>query len=183
RLGVLHRDVKPANILVSGFGEPALADFGLAVLTEARDLSVTMDVLTPAYAPREMFRAGCEPSPAADVYALCATLYALLRGKPPRWYEHRDPSLLELLELFEAPIPGLPGVPEDLLDVLRSGMVNDADARPSAEQIRDWLTELAVSPQPVPAQDAVRVSPEPVSQPEAWSMPTQPRPDDADAPD
>jgi eukaryotic-like serine/threonine-protein kinase len=182
RLGVLHRDVKPANILVSGFGEPALADFGLAVLAEARDLSVTMDVLTPAYAPREMFRAGCEPSPAADVYALCATLYALLRGKPPRWYEHRDPSLLELLELFDAPIPGLPDVPGDLLDVLRAGMVNDADARPSAERIRDWLTALAIAPQPVPGQDAVRVTPEPVSRPEAWSMPTQPRPEEPAGP-
>jgi tRNA A-37 threonylcarbamoyl transferase component Bud32 len=176
RLGVLHRDVKPANILVSGFGEPALADFGLAVLTEARDLSITMDVLTPAYAPKEMFRPGCEPSPAADVYALSATLYALLRGKPPRWFEHRDPSLLELLELFDEPIPDLPDVPADLLDVLRSGMVNDAGARPSAEQLRDRLSALSIQPQPVPADDAVRVPPEPASRPDAWSMPTQPRP-------
>ncbi|TML24715.1 MAG: serine/threonine protein kinase [Actinobacteria bacterium] len=176
RLGVLHRDVKPANLLVSGFGEPALADFGLAVLTEARDLSITMDVLTPAYAPREMFRPRCEPSPAADVYALAATLYALLRGKPPRWFDHRDPSLLELLELFDEPIPDLPGVPVELLDLLRAGMVNDAEARPTAEQLRDELTALSIQPQPVPAEDAVRVPPKPVSRPDAWSMPTQPRP-------
>jgi tRNA A-37 threonylcarbamoyl transferase component Bud32 len=178
RLGVLHRDVKPANILVSGFGEPALADFGLAVLTEMRDLSITMDVLTPAYAPREMFRPGCEPSPAADVYALCATLYALLRGKPPRWYDDRDPSLLELVELFDAPIPDLPDVPADLLDVLRTGMSNAVDLRPTAAEVRDRLSGLPVQPGPVPAGDAVRVAPEPVSRPEAWSMPTQPRPDE-----
>jgi hypothetical protein len=176
RLGVLHRDVKPANLLMSGFGEPALADFGLAVLTEQRDLSITMDVLTPAYAPREMFRPGCEPSPAADVYALCATLYALLRGKPPRWYEERDPSLLELLELFDAPIPDLPEVPADLLDLLRIGMSNELAERPSAEDLRDRLAALVIAPAPTPAEDAVRVTPKPASQPEAWSMPTQPRP-------
>jgi tRNA A-37 threonylcarbamoyl transferase component Bud32 len=176
QLGVLHRDVKPANILVSGFGEPALADFGLAVLAEMRDLSITMDVLTPAYAPREMFRAGCTPSAAADVYALCATLYALLRGKPPRWFEDRDPSLLELLELFDQPIPDLPGVPGQLVDVLRAGMANDLEARPGAEELRDRLAALAMQPGAVPAEDAVRVTPKPVSQPDAWSMPTQVRP-------
>ncbi len=181
RLGVFHRDVKPANILVSGFGEPALADFGLAVLTEARDLSITMDVLTPAYAPKEMFRPHCEPSPAADVYALSATLYALLRGRPPRWYDHRDPSLLELLELFDEPIPDLPDVPVELLDVLRAGMVNDLADRPTAEEMRDRLAALAIQPPPVPAEDAVRVTPKPASQPDAWSMPTQPRPPEADA--
>jgi serine/threonine protein kinase len=68
-LGVLHRDVKPANLLMSRFGEPQLADFGLAVLVEARDHTDTLDVLTPAYAPPEMFRYA-QPSPAADVYAL-----------------------------------------------------------------------------------------------------------------
>ncbi|OLE23258.1 MAG: hypothetical protein AUG44_22715 [Actinobacteria bacterium 13_1_20CM_3_71_11] len=176
RLGVLHRDVKPANILVSGFGEPALADFGLAVLTEMRDVSTTLEVLTPAYAPREMFRHGCEPSPAADVYSLCATLYALLRGKPPRWYEDRDPSLITLIELFDHPIPDLPGVPGELLDLLRAGMSNDQGARPTAEELRDGLGSLPLQPAPVPADDAVRVAPAPASRPRAWSMLTQPRP-------
>jgi serine/threonine protein kinase len=176
RLGVLHRDVKPANILVTGFGEPALADFGLAVLTEMRDVSTSVEVLTPAYAPREMFRHACEPSPAADVYSLCATLYALLRGKPPRWLDDRDPSLITLIDLFDRPIPDLPGVPAELLDLLRLGMSNDVDARPGADELRDRLAAVPVGPAPVPAGDAVRVTPEPASRPDAWSMPTGPAP-------
>ena len=87
-LGVLHRDVKPANLLLSRFGEPQLADFGLAVLVEARDGSDILDMLTPAYAPPETFRCA-PPSPAADVYALAATLYALMAGHPARWRTSR----------------------------------------------------------------------------------------------
>src|SRR5207248_3872455 len=78
-------------------------------------------------------------------------------------------------DLFDRPSPDLPGVPKDLLDVLRVGMANAPAARPSAEEQRD---DLAALPAAVPAEDAVRVTPEPVSQPEAWSMPTQPRPVD-----
>ena len=173
-LGVLHRDVKPANILVSGFGEPTLADFGLAVLAEMRDVSTSMDVMTPAYAPREAFRHACEPSPAADVYSLCATLYALLRGKPPRWRDDREPSLLTLLQMFEEPIPNLPGVPDELLDVLRTGLANDPATRPTAGRLRDALAAVPLQPAPVPADDAVRVTPPVESRPEAWTMPTQP---------
>jgi serine/threonine protein kinase len=171
-VGVLHRDVKPANILINEFGEPTLADFGLAVLAEMRDVSLTLEVLTPAYAPREMFRSNCEPSPAADVYSLCATLYALLRGKPPRWREDRDPSLLTLIELFDRPIPDLPGVPRDLLDMLRSGMGNDPEARPRAAILRDRLAALTLRestsddtmmiPVPPPASVAPSQSAEPV---------------------
>ncbi len=144
-LGVLHRDVKPANILHSRFGEPALADFGLAVIAESRDPSWALDVLTPAYAPPELFRHGTPPSAAADVYALAASLYAMLRGAPPRWREQTVPSLLALIELFREPIPDLPGVGIGLLDVLRAGMDNDADRRPDAGKFRDQLAALSLA--------------------------------------
>jgi serine/threonine protein kinase len=161
QLGVLHRDVKPANILYSRFGEPALADFGLAVLAEHRDPSVSLEVLTPAYAAPEMFRHS-PPSPSVDVYALCATLYAVMRGKPPRWQADRDPSLITLLELFAEPIPDLPGVPADLTDILRRGMANDPEDRPSAQEVRDELIRLRLDgSDESPVADRATVAPPP----------------------
>lgn len=136
--GVLHRDVKPANILHSHFNPAVLADFGLAVVAELRDSTVALEVLTPAYAPPEMFNHS-PPSPAVDVYALCATLYAVMHGRPPRWRSERNPSLVTVLEMFHQPLPGLPGVPEELVDILRAGMANDPGARPSAAELRDLL--------------------------------------------
>jgi len=143
--GVLHRDVKPANILYSHFNSAVLADFGLAVLGEMRDSSVTLEVLTPAYAPPEMFRHD-NPSGAVDVYALCATLYAVMRGRPPRWDGDRSPSLLSLMDLFHKPIPDLPGVPRALTDLLRYGMTNDPLSRPTAQQLLDLLTKVELDP-------------------------------------
>ncbi|RZU50661.1 protein kinase-like protein [Krasilnikovia cinnamomea] len=143
--GVLHRDVKPANILYSHFNPAVLADFGLAVLGEMRDSSVTLEVLTPAYAPPEMFRQDT-PSGAVDVYSLCASLYAMMRGRPPRWETDRSPSLITLMDMFDQPIPDLPGVPRELTDVLRYGMASDPRARPNAEQLRDMLVGLHLGP-------------------------------------
>ncbi|MEU4691772.1 serine/threonine-protein kinase [Actinoplanes sp. NPDC023714] len=151
--GVLHRDVKPANILYSHFNPAVLADFGLAVLGEMRDSAVTLEVLTPAYAPPEMFRHD-SPSGAADVYALCATLYAVMNGRPPRWATDRSPSLITLMDLFTQPLPEIPGVPRALTEILRYGMANDPESRPSAEQLRDLLNNLQLdpnTPQPPPA--------------------------------
>lgn len=140
-LGVLHRDVKPANILYSRLNSASLADFGLAVLAEARDPTITMDALTPAYAAPEVFR-HAPPSPAVDVYALCATLYAVMRGRPPRWRDEGSPSLVMMLELFNEPIPDLPGIPPALTEVLRWGMANNPADRPSAAELRDLLAAL-----------------------------------------
>ncbi|PZG22199.1 protein kinase [Micromonospora craterilacus] len=139
--GVLHRDVKPANILYSHFNSAVLADFGLAVVAEMRDASVALEVLTPAYAPPEMF-SHSPPSPAVDVYALCATLYAVMHGRPPRWQAERNPSLVTVLEMFHQPIPSLPGIPDALVDVLRAGMANDPGDRPSALELHDLLANL-----------------------------------------
>ena len=146
-LGVLHRDVKPANILISRFGEPALADFGLAILAETRDMSITLDVLTPAYAPPEMFQ-HAQPAASGDVYALCATLYALMRGHPPRWREGLSPNLVSLVDMFGEPVPDIDGVPSDLLELLRAGMSNDPLARPTAAQLREDLLALQLATAP-----------------------------------
>ncbi|MER7275833.1 serine/threonine-protein kinase [Dactylosporangium sp. NPDC000244] len=177
-LGVLHRDVKPANILFSRFGEPALADFGLAILAEWRDVSITLDVLTPAYAPPETFR-HAPPGPAADVYALCATLYALMRGRPPRWREDQMPSLLSLVDMFNENIPDLPGCPPELMAILRAGMANDDTRRPTALQLRDALIALQFAPTPpviVPPLGSPPVEPVYTSPP----LPPTPPPPPAD---
>jgi serine/threonine protein kinase len=184
--GVLHRDVKPANILYSHFNPAVLADFGLAVLGEMRDSSVTLEVLTPAYAPPEMFSHDV-PSGACDVYSLCATLYAVMRGRPPRWDNERSPSLITLMDLFHQPIPDLPGVPRALTEVLRYGMANEPAARPTAEQMRDMLSTLYLpNPSPAPPPTIYRSSTfVPPSRPSPPSPPyqtSQPRPTQDDTP-
>jgi len=176
--GVLHRDVKPANILYSHFNPAVLADFGLAVLGEMRDSSVTLEVLTPAYAPPEMF-SHAEPSGAVDVYALCATLYAVMRGRPPRWESDRSPSLITLMDLFNQPIPDLPAVPRALTEILRYGMANDPRARPNMEQLREMLGGLHLGPggqQAPPTVYRASTFQPPVQGPGPGPMPRDPRP-------
>lgn len=162
QLGVLHRDVKPANLLISRWGEPQLADFGLAVLAETRETSLTLELITPAYCPPEIFRPG-PPTAAVDVYSLSASLYALLSGRPPRWQHAGSASIATMLDLFERPIADLPGVPAPLLDLLRVGMANDPAARPGARQLRDHLAALRLHRQDQPVVRASAPVPEPRS--------------------
>lgn len=109
--GVLHRDVKPQNILVSRFGEPALADFGTARLTDALDVSARTEALTPYHAAPEILQ-GETPSTACDVYSLGSTLYQLLTGRPPYQSEDGGIAALLLRVLREDPPPiARPDVP------------------------------------------------------------------------
>ncbi|MBP2703821.1 protein kinase [Microbispora sp. RL4-1S] len=146
--GVLHRDVKPANILINSYGMVALSDFGLATMpgqggAGPGEVSVTRESLTPAYAPPEAFDLS-EPTPAADVYALSATLYALMTGRPPRFPESGVVNIAAIMALHRLPIPGIPGVPAALTDVLRHGMASDPARRiPAAAALRDALAALA----------------------------------------
>jgi serine/threonine protein kinase/TolB-like protein/Tfp pilus assembly protein PilF len=84
--GILHRDIKPGNILVDASGEPHLTDFGLARLSEAEStVTATLDVLgTPSYMAPEQAGSGIRKvSKVTDVYGLGAVLYQLLTGDPP----------------------------------------------------------------------------------------------------
>ena len=152
--GVLHRDVKPANIMIDAYGHPGLADFGLAAMpAPGQDLSVTMEALTPAYAPKEVLYQR-PPSEYGDVYSLAATLYALLDGKPPRWPDSGTPSLPEIFELQGKPIERLPGVNEQLMDVLMNALADEVTERQSAADFRDQLKAVdfaaPVKPPPPP---------------------------------
>lgn len=160
-LGVLHRDIKPGNILIKRYGTVGLGDFGLAALIESgRDSSVTLAALTPAYAPPEAFNLE-PPSPRSDIYALGATLYALLAGRPPRFPAGSSPSVPEIIRLHDAPVHDLPGVPAQLTAVLRRSLAKDPSQRyPDAAAFRDDLARLdgsggpvhvAAAPAPAPA--------------------------------
>lgn len=141
--GVLHRDVKPANILINRYGNVVLSDFGLATMPEpGAEVSVTRESLTPAYAPPEAFEL-TEPSAAGDVYSLAATLYALLSGRPPRFPETGVANLAVIMALHRQPIPEIPGVPASLTEVLRQALACDpAQRTPAAAALRDALAAL-----------------------------------------
>lgn len=147
--GVLHRDVKPANIMIDDYGNAGLADFGLAALPDHGLEHDGIEAITPAYAPPEVFHRKT-PTEYGDVYSLAATLYALLAGHPPRWPGPAAPTVADMLERLSEPIERIPEVKQTFMDLLLSSLADEPTDRPTAAQFRDRLRALELTPAPPP---------------------------------
>src|SRR5947209_8343443 len=146
--GILHRDIKPGNILLDAKGEPHLTDFGLARLLETESsVTQTLDVLgTPSYmAPEQAVGNNAAVSSATDVYGLGAVLYQLLTGHPP-FAGGTTYETIKLLEDTEPRPPQLlnPKVDRDLSTICLKCLEKDPKGRYSsalalAEDLEHWL--------------------------------------------
>lgn len=171
--GVLHRDVKPSNILFSAYDEPQLADFGIARLADATRTNATSVAATIAYAPPEIL-SGEPATTASDVYSLAATLHTALVGSPPFGHPSGEPLAASVARAVVELPPDLRnyGVPAPLAEVISRAMrKSPAERTPTAEQFRVELA--AASKEAVPGPDPSLVPTAPLE----TDDPVQERPD------
>jgi serine/threonine-protein kinase len=156
RNGVVHRDVKPGNLLVSDSDVVKLADFGIARATDQSSITQVGSVLgTAAYLAPEQAR-GEEAGPRADLYSLGVVSYQLLTGRLP--YEASSLSELALKQQREPPAPVddlNPQVPPELADAIALALALDKEERPaSAALLAEAIADGARGVEPV--ADAAR---------------------------
>ncbi len=133
RAGLVHRDMKPENVLLSGFGEPMLADWGIATITSRLSTKVTMAAMTPNHAAPEVLE-GNPSSASSDIYSLGSTLYALLAGRPPFTMDAGNNILTLLVKAASDPVPPIPraDLPVGLFDALVHAMSKRPEHRPES---------------------------------------------------
>ncbi|QIX48469.1 protein kinase [Rhodococcus sp. DMU1] len=132
RLGIVHRDVKPANILLTEYGEPQLADFGIAHIAGGFETATGAVTGSPAYTAPEVL-AGDPPSPAADVYGLGATVFSALTGHAAFERRSGEQVVAQFLRITTQPVPDLRehGIPDDVADTIARAMARQPGRRPA----------------------------------------------------
>ncbi|MDA5279224.1 serine/threonine-protein kinase [Streptomyces sp. Isolate_45] len=166
RAGVLHRDVKPGNVLLERDGRVVLTDFGIATidasgdeamakLTRSGELVGSLDYMPPERAQ------GREPGPASDIWSLGMTLYAAVEGVSPF---RRTSVWSTLAAIVGEPLPE-PRRAGPLAPVLRALMAKEPERRPTADQARAMLEKVAAGIGAVPEAAAATAPPTPAAQP------------------
>jgi predicted Ser/Thr protein kinase len=154
--GVLHRDLKPGNILLDAAGEPYVADFGLAKQVDGRGLQTRTGSImgTPSYMSPEQARAEKDLKPATDVYGLGAIFYELLTGRPPFRANNELDTLLQVLDSDPvAPRALNPHIPADLDAICLKCLDKTPTARYGsalalADDLQRWLDGLPIQARP-----------------------------------
>lgn len=145
--GMIHSDVKPANILVSPTGHATLLDFGFAQApSEGWHWSTRPVAGTLAYIAPEMVTSALAADPRADVYSLGVTLYEMLAGRPP--FDSDDPGELAALQRETKPADvrtHRPDLPEAVAALLHSMLAKDPLRRPdTARELARQLVRLEI---------------------------------------
>jgi serine/threonine-protein kinase PknK len=142
--GILHRDVKPGNILLSEYGEPELTDFGIARMAGGFQTATGVITGSPAFTAPEVLE-GETPTPASDVYSLGATLFCALTGHAAFERRSGEKVIAQFLRITSQPIPDLRehGFPAGVAAVIERAMARDSAARPvSAAVLGEELREV-----------------------------------------
>ncbi|GAA4955494.1 serine/threonine protein kinase [Nonomuraea thailandensis] len=165
--GVLHGDIKPQNILISRYGELAIADFGVARVVDSSEISVTSQAFTPLHAAPEVLT-GRPHSASTDIYSLGSTLYHLLAGRPA-FHNPADPSIAPLmyrvLSLDPPPI-NRPDVPAPVFETIVRAMSKQPESRyGSARELARHLQALQAR-LGLPVTDLVGQDPAPAPRPD-----------------
>ncbi|MFB8141996.1 protein kinase domain-containing protein [Streptomyces parvus] len=138
-VGIQHRDVKPANVLLRPDGRPVLTDFGIAAIRESTSLTMTGALIgSPDYIAPERIR-GTEGDPSSDLWSLGMMLYVAVEGRHPL---RRATTLATLAAVLDEEIPP-PVRAGALAPVLNALLTRDIPARPDAETLDRLLAEAS----------------------------------------
>lgn len=136
RVGTLHRDVKPANILLSDYGEAQLTDFGIARIEGGFETATGAFTGSLSYSAPEVLN-GRPPTAASDIYGLSAALFSIIAGRAAFERREGEEIIAQFLRITGQPVPDLRGhgVPDALCDVLERAMAKEpTDRFASAEE-------------------------------------------------
>jgi len=141
---IVHRDVKPSNVLLATDGTAALTDFGLALAADSTRVTDTGVLLgTPHYLAPELI-AGGDATKQTDIYAFGCVLYELIAGRPP-FADAVRPSELSFAHLVE-PMPEIRGAPADVTLALQSALAKEPGERPTSATALARMLYLAHKP-------------------------------------
>ena len=145
--GIVHRDVKPGNVMLAPGGGVKVMDFGVAAAAWAAPLTSTGTTIgTASYLSPEQ-AAGERATPASDVYALGCVLYEMLTGRPP--FVGESPLAVAGAHVREMPVPVrqvVPEVPEHLASACDQALMKDPTARPGSAGMLAAMLEMGAGP-------------------------------------